>query len=47
MHFCQQLLFCPLQDLEITRGYIPGFNAVLGHEFVGVSARLMEACGSM
>ncbi len=23
-------------DLEITKGYIPGFNGILGHEFIGV-----------
>lgn len=31
-----------LQDLEITRGYVPGFDHVLGHEFVGV----VESCTS-
>lgn len=25
----------PPQDLEIIRGYVPGYNGVLGHEFVG------------
>lgn len=25
----------PLQDIEITRGYVPGYSGVLGHEFVG------------
>lgn len=23
-------------DIEITRGYIPGFNGIIGHEFVGI-----------
>ena len=31
-----------LQDLEITRGYVPGFRHVLGHEFVG----RVERCGT-
>jgi threonine dehydrogenase-like Zn-dependent dehydrogenase len=31
-----------LQDLEITRGYVPGYHQPLGHEFVGV----VEACSS-
>lgn len=26
-------------DLEITRGYVPGYCHVMGHEFVGVVAR--------
>ena len=26
------------QDLEILRGYVPGYDAVLGHEFVGTVA---------
>lgn len=30
------------QDLEILRGYVPGFNHVLGHEFVGI----VESCPS-
>ena len=25
-------------DLEITRGYVPGYSSILGHEFVGVVA---------
>jgi hypothetical protein len=29
-----------LQDLEITRGYVPGYHQPLGHEFVGV----VETC---
>ena len=24
-----------LQDLEILKGYVPGFDGVIGHEFVG------------
>jgi threonine dehydrogenase-like Zn-dependent dehydrogenase len=24
------------QDLEILKGYVPGYNHVLGHEFVGI-----------
>ena len=28
------------QDLEIIKGYVPGYNSVLGHEFIGV----VEAC---
>lgn len=24
-----------MQDLEILKGYVPGYNQVLGHEFVG------------
>ncbi len=31
-----------LQDLEILKGYVPGYNFVMGHEFVGVVA----ACSS-
>lgn len=31
-----------LQDIEITRGYVPGFNTILGHEFVGT----VEVCSS-
>jgi hypothetical protein len=31
-----------VQDLEITRGYVPGFNGVPGHEFVGVVERCEE-----
>lgn len=23
-------------DIEITRGYIPGFKGILGHEFIGI-----------
>ena len=26
---------CATQDLEILKGYVPGYNQVLGHEFVG------------
>ena len=26
-------------DLEIVKGYVPGFSGVLGHEFVGVVAQ--------
>lgn len=29
-------------DIEITRGYVPGYQHVLGHEFVGV----VELCAS-
>jgi threonine dehydrogenase-like Zn-dependent dehydrogenase len=29
-----------MQDLEITSGYVPGYNHTLGHEFVG----LVEQC---
>eukprot|EP01026_Neomeris_dumetosa_P014945 TRINITY_DN15572_c0_g1_i1.p2 TRINITY_DN15572_c0_g1~~TRINITY_DN15572_c0_g1_i1.p2 ORF type:complete len:100 (+),score=9.32 TRINITY_DN15572_c0_g1_i1:231-530(+) len=29
-------------DLEIIRGYVPGYNNILGHEFVGV----VEQCPS-
>ena len=31
-----------LQDLEILKGYVPGYNQVLGHEFVGI----VEDCPS-
>ena len=31
-----------VQDLEILKGYVPGYNQVLGHEFVGV----VEQCPS-
>ena len=24
-----------VQDLEITKGYVPGYKNVLGHEFIG------------
>lgn len=33
---------CHEQDIEITRGYVPGFKQVLGHEFVGC----VVACAS-
>ena len=28
--------YAAVQDLEIIRGYVPGFEYALGHEFVGV-----------
>eukprot|EP00882_Tetradesmus_deserticola_P025884 GHRQ01028468.1.p1 GENE.GHRQ01028468.1~~GHRQ01028468.1.p1 ORF type:complete len:102 (+),score=16.32 GHRQ01028468.1:102-407(+) len=31
-----------LQDIEVTRGYVPGYHGVLGHEFVG----RVERCSS-
>ena len=27
-----------MQDLEIIKGYVPGYDSTLGHEFVGTVA---------
>ena len=29
-------------DIEITRGYVPGYSQILGHEFVGLVAQSEE-----
>ena len=42
-HVHKKLLSSALvQDLEILKGYVPSYNQVLGHEFVGV----VEECPS-
>lgn len=40
MHRVQLKLSVSVQDLEIIKGYVPGYKSSLGHEFVGV----VESC---